>query len=62
MNGILKQEWLDGEDFADLREVREKVEEAVRLYNTRRPHMAIGLNTPEKVYTLALEGFERKMY
>lgn len=62
VNGILKQEWLDGEDFADLREVREKVEEAVRLYNTRRPHMAIGLNTPEKVYTLALEGFERKMY
>lgn len=62
VNGILKQEWLDGEDFADLREVREKVEEVVRLYNTRRPHMAIGLNTPEKVYTLALEGFERKMY
>ena len=62
VNGILKQEWLDGEDFADLREVREKVEEVVRLYNTRRPHMAIGLNTPEKAYTLALEGFERKMY
>ena len=62
VNGILKQEWLDREDFADLREVREKVEEVVRLYNTRRPHMAIGLNTPEKVYTLALEGFERKMY
>lgn len=62
VNGILKQEWLDGEDFADLREVREKVEEVVRLYNTRRPHMAIGLNTPEKVYTLALEGFVRKMY
>ena len=62
VNGILKQEWLDGEHFANVQEVRDKVEEVVGLYNTKRPHMAIGFNTPETVYAKKIKGYEWRIY
>ena len=62
VNGILKQEWLDGEHFADVQEVRDRVEEVVGLYNTKRPHMAIGFNTPETVYAKNIKGYEWRIY
>lgn len=62
VNGILKQEWLDGEHFANVQEVRDKVEEVVGLYNAKRPHMAIGFNTPETVYAKNIKGYEWRIY
>ena len=51
VNGILKQEyWLDG-NFTTRGEARRASREAIRLYNTKRPHTALGLATPEAVHT-----------
>lgn len=54
VNGILKQEyWLDG-NFGSKPEARKAAAEAVRLYNTRRPHTALGLRTPEQAHSLSV--------
>lgn len=50
VNGILKQEyWLDA-NFRDKPEARKATVQAVNLYNTRRPHTALGFKTPETVH------------
>ncbi len=50
VNGILKQEyWLDA-NFADRQEARQAAAHGVRMYNTRRPHTALKLATPEQVH------------
>lgn len=50
VNGILKQEyWLDA-DFGDKPEARKATLQAVNMYNTRRPHTALGFKTPEMVH------------
>jgi transposase InsO family protein len=52
VNGILKQEyWLDAA-FGDKPEARKATVQAVNLYNTRRPHTALGFKTPEMVHGL----------
>lgn len=51
VNGILKQEYyLDGE-FADPGRARQATYGAIGLYNTRRPHSALGYATPEQRHT-----------
>lgn len=52
MNGILKQEFLlhRCKTFEDLRKL---VKEAVDTYNTMRPHIALGMQTPENVHQKA---------
>ena len=62
VNGILKREWLDGMELDGLQEVKEAVERVVDVYNTRRPHLSLGLNIPEAVYRKEKEGFARVMY
>jgi putative transposase len=53
MNGILKGEYaLDGE-FATKAQARRAVEQAVYLYNTRRPHTALSFQTPDQVHSLS---------
>lgn len=50
VNGILKQEyWLDA-NFAGRVEARNATVRGIHLYNTRRPHTALGLATPEQVH------------
>jgi putative transposase len=50
VNGILKQEyWLD-QNFATRPEARQATRAGVNLYNTRRPHTALGFKTPEMVH------------
>ena len=46
LNGILKQEYGLGEEFARKAEVALAVRQAVALYNQRRPHTALGYRTP----------------
>jgi putative transposase len=53
MNGILKGEyWLDVM-FRTKAEAIQAVEQAVYLYNTRRPHTKLGNRFPEVVHSLA---------
>ncbi len=48
VNGILKQEYYLDSEFADRQQARKAAVLAIRLYNTRRPHSALGLLTPQE--------------
>jgi putative transposase len=50
MNGILKQEYFLNHTFRTIAQARKAVDQAVRLYNTRRPHRSLNLETPEKIH------------
>lgn len=50
VNGILKQEyWLDA-NFETRGAARRAITQGIMLYNTRRPHTALGMATPEAVH------------
>lgn len=51
INGIIKQEYLDGHQVNNATEARELVQTAVELYNADRPHMSIGNLTPDLVHS-----------
>lgn len=53
MNGILKQEYFLNHEFRSVAQARKAVDEAVHLYNTRRPHRSLKLRTPEQVHGVA---------
>ena len=53
VNGILKQEYFLKNEFRSVAQARVAVDEAVRLYNTRRPHRSLKLQTPEQVHSQA---------
>jgi transposase InsO family protein len=53
VNGVLKDEYLLGETFRDYAHARRSCMEAVNLYNTRRPHWALNLKTPQQVHHAA---------
>jgi putative transposase len=50
LNGIMKQEYGLGEEFATKRAARAGVAEAVEIYNNRRPHGALGYRIPMRVH------------
>jgi transposase InsO family protein len=50
LNGILKEEYGLGAEFARKDEVGLAVRQAVALYNERRPHTALGYRTPSAVH------------
>jgi len=54
LNGILKQEYGLGGTFKTKAEARRAIREAVLLYNTRRPHAALGYETPEARHRLLM--------
>ncbi|MEZ9723749.1 integrase core domain-containing protein, partial [Vibrio splendidus] len=49
VNGILKQEFLLTQ-CKDLRELKMLVEESIYTYNEMRPHLSLGMNTPNKMH------------
>lgn len=53
MNGILKSEYSLGWQFRTKAEARLAVNQAVHLYNTRRPHTALKFQVPSQVHSLA---------
>jgi putative transposase len=53
VNGILKQEYELDRDFGSKAEARQAVEQAVYLYNHRRPHLALQYQVPEQVHQMA---------
>jgi transposase InsO family protein len=50
VNGILKQEYFLKYTFQSVAQACKAVDEAVKLYNTRRPHLALNLSTPEEIH------------
>lgn len=50
LNGILKQEYGLDQTFASPAEARRASPQAIVLYNTRRPHTALGYRTPDQVH------------
>ena len=45
-NGILKTEWLYKMTIPTIEVCRQELKRIILLYNTRRPHMSIGMQTP----------------
>lgn len=50
INGILKSEFYLDRTFASIEQAREAVLETVSIYNFERPHLSLGMLTPEKRY------------
>lgn len=53
VNGILKGEYALAGEFPTKAQARRTVEQAIYLYNTRRPHTALNYQTPAQVHSLA---------
>jgi transposase InsO family protein len=53
MNGILKSEYGLGVRFKTKASAYLAVDQAVHLYNTRRPHTSLGYRTPQAAHALA---------
>lgn len=54
MNGILKQEYGLGAEFGSKTMAHAAVRQGIELYNTRRPHSALGNRFPAQVHQAAL--------
>lgn len=50
VNGILKQEYFLGGCFRTKSQAIAAIEQSVWLYNTRRPHLALGYETPSAMH------------
>lgn len=49
VNGILKDELLD-KRFESFREARERIDEAISIYNNLRPHLSLDMLTPQQAH------------
>jgi putative transposase len=52
MNGILKSEYALDQEFKTKESAGLAVDQAVSLYNTRRPHTSLGYRVPQEVHSL----------
>ncbi|MBC7389565.1 MAG: IS3 family transposase [Opitutaceae bacterium] len=50
VNGILKNEYLLNYEVDSLDEAKKLLDQTIRLYNKERPHMSVGMLTPEIVH------------
>jgi putative transposase len=50
VNGIIKEEYLNHYSHKTKKEVEEKLQQAVELYNNERPHMSCSMFTPTEVH------------
>ena len=48
VNGILKDEWLDLEQFNSFEQAKECIGQVVKIYNEIRPHLSCGMKTPNQ--------------
>lgn len=55
MNGILKSEYALDQKFKNREQARHSVEQAIKLYNNRRLHTALGYRVPAVVHAGAVE-------
>lgn len=50
VNGILKDEFYLDIQFRNFKEARRAVADAIEIYNSYRPHMSLGMKTPDEVH------------
>lgn len=50
VNGILKTEWLYTMDIPTVAAAKKAVNRIIGVYNTKRPHMSVGMLTPEAAH------------
>jgi transposase InsO family protein len=55
INGIIKGEYMDLYKIISLSQGKQCLQDAVYLYNDERPHMSIGMLTPQNVHENNLE-------
>ncbi len=48
VNGILKDEWIDREQYDDFMQAKDRMDEIIHTYNTFRPHLSYSMLTPSK--------------
>jgi transposase InsO family protein len=53
VNGILKQEYGLGGTFTSKADALKAIDEAIVLFNTQRPHLALAYKTPEQAHSAA---------
>ena len=50
VNGILKNELLEEDSFADIDSARNAIEKAILVYNKKRPHLSCEMLTPQQAH------------
>lgn len=50
LNGILKQEYAISDRYQTKEQAKKVIKQAIKLYNTDRPHINLNMETPQKVY------------
>ena len=50
INGIIKNEYLKHYQVTDIHDAKRQLQVAVKLYNEQRPHLSIGMLTPQTVH------------
>lgn len=50
INGVIKQEFLDGNQSYDIEIMKSIIKQTVQIYNTKRPHISCYMRTPEKTH------------
>lgn len=50
LNGIIKEEYLEHYTYKKIPELQHRLDLAVNLYNTERPHLSCNMLTPERVH------------
>ena len=50
VNGILKSEFNLDTTFLDLKQAQKAAEQAIHIYNTERPHLALQMRKPSELY------------
>lgn len=51
INGIIKEEYLDCYEIGAMKECRDLLDKVIQLYNEERPHLSLGMMTPNEVYS-----------
>lgn len=52
VNGILKTEWLDAENFFGLDDAYRRIAQVIDIYNNQRPHLSLDYQTPAVAHNL----------
>ncbi|MFN2458192.1 MAG: IS3 family transposase [Chitinophagaceae bacterium] len=50
VNGIIKEEYLNRYQYNTIKEIEDKLNQAVNFYNNERPHMSCSMFTPDMVH------------
>jgi len=52
VNGILKDEYCLSETFISFKDALAQIKDSINIYNTRRPHLSCGMQTPEQTHSM----------